>query len=334
MLRLHCLQPASALGQLTRMEDPISRNSMESRLDGPDASCLVIEKGKTIAARCSLWWRRAPSLPGERIGLIGHYAARDPVSARQVLRHACEQLFRRGCTLAVGPMDGSTWRHYRCIVERGTEPVFFLEPDNPDDWPGHFVTSGFTPLASYSSAINRDLSREDSRVALIAARMESQGIQIRSLNLENLEQELRQIYTVAMTSFRSNFLFTPIHEQEFIALYGPLRPYLRPELVLIAEQCGLPVGFLFAVPDIHQAQRSEGVDTFIVKTLAVLPARSNAGLGSLLLARCHETARKLGYTRAIHALMHDQNRSRNLSAPYTSTIRRYSLFAQRLRVPS
>ena len=37
---------------------------------------------------------------------------------------------------AVGPLDGSTWRRYRLVTERGVEPPFFMEPDNPDDWPG------------------------------------------------------------------------------------------------------------------------------------------------------------------------------------------------------
>jgi hypothetical protein len=50
----------------------------------------------------------------------------------------------------------------------------------------------------------------------------------------------------------------------------------------------------------------------------------------LLLAEVHEAARRLGFRRAIHALMHETNRSRNLSAHYSRTIRRYTLFARRL----
>jgi len=29
-------------------------------------------------------------------------------------------------------MDGSTWHRYRLPTERGAEPTFFLEPDNPE----------------------------------------------------------------------------------------------------------------------------------------------------------------------------------------------------------
>ena len=41
--------------------------------------------------------------------------------------------------MAVGPMDGSTWRRYRFITERGAEPAFFLETYNPDVWPLNFT---------------------------------------------------------------------------------------------------------------------------------------------------------------------------------------------------
>ena len=68
----------------------------------------------------------------------------------------------------------------------------------------------------------------------------------------------------------------------------------------------------------------------IVKTLAVVPGRSYAGLGNLLASRCEHLAAGLGYTRAIHALMHEASPSRNISRRYAKTIRRYTLFARTL----
>jgi hypothetical protein len=48
------------------------------------------------------------------------------------------------------------------------------------------------------------------------------------------------------------------------------------------------------------------------------------------LGEVHAAAQSLGFTRAIHALMHQTNKSRNLSAHYARTIRRYTLFSKRL----
>lgn len=297
----------------------------------PDGHCVLLRENGETSARGSLWWRRGPSLPGEELGMIGHYAARDGFAARKLLRLACDELRARGCTLAVGPMDGSTWRHYRLLTERGSEPVFFLEPDNPNDWPGHFLESGFEPLAVYFSAMTADLRPCDPRVPEIKKRLESQGVHIRPLDTERLDDEFRRIHTVSLASFRNNFLYGSISEPEFREQYSRILPFLRPELVLIAEQGEKALGFIFALPDLLQARRGQAINTVIIKTLAVLPERAHAGLGSLLLARCQEVARDLGYGRAIHALMHETNYSRNLSRRYANTMRRYTLFARRLR---
>jgi len=155
---------------------------------------------------------------------------------------------------------------------------------------------------------------------------------VRSLNVDRFQAELEAIYTLSLISFRDNFLYTPIESAEFMVQYSQIQPYLQPELVLLAEQAGKLVGFLFALPDLLQAQRGQAIDTVIIKTVAVLPGRAYAGLGNLLVSRCQAIAAQLGYTRAIHALMHDDNQSRNLSSRYAHTIRRYTLFSKGLAI--
>jgi GNAT superfamily N-acetyltransferase len=310
--------------------DPLHLDPAVLGRDAPDAHWMLPEERRALRARCSLWWTRTPSLLDHRVGLIGHYAARDAAGASLLLERACRELAGRGCSVVVGPMDGSTWRRYRFVTERGSEPTFFLEPDNPDDWPDHFLALGFQPIAHYFSAVNCDLSREDPRVSYIADRLSAQGIRIRPLDPRRIEDDLRRIYAVSAVSFRNNFLYTPVAEADFLAQYRALLPVLRPELVLIAETADQPVGFIFAVPDLKQAERGHPIDTVIVKTLAVLPERAHAGLGSLLLAVCQRTASQLGYMRAIHALMHEQNASRNLSRRYAHPMRRYALFGKAL----
>jgi hypothetical protein len=225
-------------------------------------------------------------------------------------------------------MDGNTWRRHRLLTERGAEPAFFMEPDNPDEWPQWFAAAGFAPLATYFSAINNDLSRQDPRIPRAIERLESQGVQLRMLRLEDFAGELRRIYAVACVSFQGNFLYTPIGEAEFLAQYEPVRAHVRPELVLLAEHAGQPVGFVFGIPDLVQASRAP-VDTAVLKTVAVLPGRAYAGLGNVLVARFQQAARAVGLRRVIHALMHESNNSLNLSGHYAQPFRRYALYARR-----
>ncbi|HEY7982997.1 MAG TPA: GNAT family N-acetyltransferase [Ktedonobacterales bacterium] len=297
-----------------------------------DADWLLLDTGEP-AARCSLWWRATPAYGAHRVGLIGHYAARDATAAARLLRHACDELRRHGCTLAVGPLDGNTYQRYRFVTERGAAPPFLLEPDNPDDWPAQFGASGFVPLARYCSVLQERVAPPDERLRRIAQRQADAGIRIRALDLARFDADVRALYGVVAASFARNLLHTPITAEAFVAQNSALRPYVVPGLVLLAERDGEAVGMLFGLPDWLEGQRAPRVTTAILKTVAVRPEYAGRGLVAALLARAMEAALELGYTRVIHALMHEDNRSLRLSQLYGSAVmRRYMLFARELGV--
>jgi predicted N-acetyltransferase YhbS len=281
-------------------------------------------------ARCSLWWQHVPQLPNQKIGLIGHYEARDDEAAIALLNAACQALRDRGCTLAIGPMDGSTWNRYRLVTDAGDELPFFLEPWNPPTYPTHFQRANFTSLATYCSALNTDLTFDDPKNETVRRRVADAGIQIRQINPDDFESELKRIFAISIVAFRRNFLYTPISEADFLSQYAKIKPILQPELVLIAEHGTRPVGFVFAIPDML-ARAQNRPETLLLKTLAVLPDRAQAGLGGLLISECQQAARKLGFTRSIFALMHDSNASRSISSRYGEIMRRYTLFSKQLQ---
>lgn len=291
----------------------------------------VHENGSGGRADAWLWWRTVPHLPGERLGVIGNFSAESAEATAAVLNQAEAVLRAQGCTLAVGPMDGTTWRTYRFVTEPGDEPPFFLEPTHPSTWPAWWRSANYRTLAEYYSTATEDLSIRDGRLAGVAVRMEAAGIRIRTVDTTRFDEELVQIHDVSLASFGDNFLYTPLSEPAFAAQYRAIQSRVEPRLVLLAERAGQTVGYVFATPDFAQAQRGEKVTTIVVKTLAVRPGRTYAGLGALLLGEVHAAAQALGYTRAIHALMHETNTSRNLSAHYAQTIRRYTLFTKRLQ---
>lgn len=302
----------------------------------PDEHWVIVGEDGAAAARGSIWWADTPALPAghdghtQGLGVIGHYAAATDEAAGLLLDHLCARLKAQGCDLAVGPMDGSTWRRYRFITDRGGEPPFFLEPDNPDGYPGQWTSAGFEPIAGYSSGATTDLDSADPRLARVRERLAASGVTLRPIDTHDFDAELIRIFDLSLIGFRGNFLYTPIDRAEFLAMYLAIRPYVRPELTIVAEEHTgggpIPVGFLFAVPNLVTPRP----DDVIIKTVAVLPGRIYAGLGALMVEECHRTAASLGYRRAIHALMYDGNESRNISSRYGEAIRRYTLFARRL----
>jgi len=295
-----------------------------------DAHWLVVDNNGHALARCSLWWQQVPTYPAQKLGVIGHFVAQNSVAAQQLLQQACQQLKQQGCAIAVGPMDGNTWRRYRWITQRGHEPPFFLEPDNPENYPLYFLENGFVVMAEYHSALNNDLTIENDRIKQFRQHAQQQGIQFRPLSLEAFEDELRRIYELSLASFQDNFLYTPISQADFFSLYARIKPYIQPELTWLAEQHGQLIGYLFGLPDLAQAQRDQTIDTLIIKTVAINRAHRRAGLGALLVTEIQRRAHDLGYRRAIHALMHRTNHSRHISHHYATIMRQYALYQRRL----
>jgi GNAT superfamily N-acetyltransferase len=330
MLRAFPAETSAERERFCQLSDlaPITPEQLEQ--SQANAHWMLEEQG-AIQARCSLWWRNVPVYQNWRIGLIGHYAATNSRAAQVLLRLTCEVLAVQGCTLAIGPMDGSTHNRYRLVSERGTAPAFLLEPDNPGDWPLHFTKNGFNPLANYYSSMQVGFEHDEERYQSLLQHFAAKGITLRQINMAHFEDDLRRIYALVATSFKDNFLATPQSEEDFLAQYRPVQPFIQPELVQLALRGDELLGFVFAIPDWLQAQRDTVVDTLIVKTLAVDPGAASQGLGTLLAGRLSTIAQHLGYRRAIHALMHENNTSRRISQSHHGTIiRRYTLYSKEL----
>lgn len=296
---------------------------------GPDL-VLLDRTGGSVRARAALWWRQVPRHGQESLGFVGHYAAVDPESGTHLLGLCCRTLAGAGCSLAVGPLDGSTWRRYRLITTRGTEPTFFLEPDNPDGWPQHFEAAGFAPLARYYSSLDENNARGMPEGSVSVRRCQESGYRLRPLGLGELESELAGLWRLSRDAFRDNFLYSEIAEAEFMAMYQPLLTRVPPELVCIAEWQGLPVAFCLGLPDLLQLERHRKIDTVIIKSLGVLPAHRRQGLGAALVAQVNTNAGGRGMHRTIHALMHEANPSRRIARERMRDFRCYTLYGRAL----
>ncbi|MGE5474210.1 MAG: GNAT family N-acetyltransferase [Ignavibacteriales bacterium] len=291
---------------------------------------LLVLKNDNPTARASIWWENTPKIEDLNVGTIGHFSANDEESAKFLLDKACEILRKHSVITIIAPMNGNTWRSYRFITNRGNEPDFFLEPDNPDIYPDYFLEAGFYPIEEYISAINYDLSARDPRTLDTEEKIKEQKITIRKIDIDRFEEELNIIYEISLEGFKDNVLYTPMSREDFFKQYLPLKDLIIPEFVLIAQDKDKkPIGFVFALPNINQLKRGEKIDTVILKTLAIIPEKRSGGLGSLLINKVRETAYEMDYKKAVYALIHKANKSRNIAEHFGETIRTYTLYERK-----
>lgn len=297
--------------------------------DRPDMHVIAIQHD-LVVGRCSCWWTEAPRHDTRDIAVIGHFEAVNAEAARLLLDTGCDLARHANRLHVIGPMDGNTWRRYRWVTQAGSEAPFMMEPCNPPSYPAWWRASGFATLAQYQSALVTSLERIDPRLSRVRERYAQQGIRIRTLDASAFEQELLRIYAVSTASFAHNFLYTPLSETDFMAQYLPYRSRIVPDLVLLAMHGGRCVGFMFSIPDYYRTANGHMLDTLIMKSAAILPDRTYAGLGNVMAEMTHHAAASKGYRRVIHALALKDNPVTNITAKYGEIMREYTLFIRHL----
>jgi L-amino acid N-acyltransferase YncA len=207
---------------------------------------------------------------------------------------------------------------------------FFLEPDNPDDWPDHFRGSGFRTLANYVSETNSRIAARQPELGSLRQKMAQLGVSVEPISSTDSAGDMEGIYRVICESFRNAFLYTTLDQESFRQMYAPLLQQVDPRLLLVARHEGRVVGFVFAPPDYLQQGYQGRIDTIVIKTVAILPHERYRGLGRLLIVDLLRNALDMRYTTAISALMQTDNRSQEISSACAQPMRRYELLARSL----
>ncbi len=310
--------------------DQTGFDAQRLQIEQADQHFAALDQDQQVRARCSIWWRDTANVNGSRSGAIGHYAATDAGYGEAVLHYACRELKNRRCAIAVGPLDGNTWRSYRFVTERGDAKPFFLEPDNPDAWPLHFGSVGFSTLAHFVSEINPDIASRQPELGNLRDKFASLGIQIVPVDVDDPVDDMAGIYRVVCESFKKAFMYTPLDIDSYCSMYEPLLMQVDPRFMLVAKHAGEVVGFILAPPDFLQLQYQHRMDAIVIKTVAVLPQREYRGLGRVLIVELLKNAIDMGFTTAISALMQSENRSQEISSDCAGPMRAYALYAKEL----
>ena len=172
-----------------------------------------------------------------------------------------------------------------------------------------FEQCGFETIANYTSSVSKNLNRDYSRLEKFGKIFEQKGVKIRKFDPQYFERDIRKIYEVSIRSFVNNFLYTPIDFEDFYKMYEPVKSFLNPEWILIAEnEQNEAIAFVFGFDNLYN--RSE--KSLIIKTLAQIPGYKYRGIGSYLIEFLHKKAAVTGYDSIIHALMHENNVSANI----------------------
>jgi GNAT superfamily N-acetyltransferase len=180
--------------------------------------------------------------------------------------------------------------------------------------------------------------------------LERGGATIRPLRMRHFREDIDAIKRIYNAAWSRNWGFVPMSEEEFDHLASEFRPIVDPDLCLIAEVGGEPVGFSLALPDVNVALRHLpdgrlfpfGIFRFLwhrrrirqmrVLTVGFRPEYRHLGLGAAFYARTWQTGVRKGHVRGEGSwiLEDNQDMAKPMERLGARVSKRYRIFERTL----
>jgi GNAT superfamily N-acetyltransferase len=182
----------------------------------------------------------------------------DAAAAATALLHAAAGWVReRGATFLRGPVNLST-NELDCglLVDNFDRPPVFHSAYNPPYYATFIEANGFAKcrdLLAFSRAYDPPPPpRLQHAMARLQARRQ---VTIRQVNMRHFTAEVARITAIYNDAWSDNWGFVPLTDAEAQHMAKVLKLAVFPELTLLAEMQGEPVGCFVAIPDLNPALR-------------------------------------------------------------------------------
>jgi GNAT superfamily N-acetyltransferase len=194
----------------------------------------------------------------DRVGFFGMFeSVEDPAVADALLDAAGEWVRSRGLASLRGPVNFSTNEDCGLLIDNFEAPPTVMMPFNPPYYAGLMEGWGLEKakdlLALKGDEDHFDIPRFE-RLMKVAKRS-GVDMRVRSLRMKKFDEEVNLVRELYNSAWEKNWGFVPMTDEEVDHMAKQLKPVVDPELALIGEIDGEPVGFALSLPDINQAIR-------------------------------------------------------------------------------
>jgi len=281
----------------------------------------AVRDGETVGTIAGIINHNHNAFHNEKTGFFGIFEVIEDYSVAEALLATARDWVRaKGMTILRGPMNFSTNEECGLLVDGfDSSPMVFMTY-NPRYYVDFIERFGFTKAMDlWAYSILRaglqtadDVSPKLSRV--VKKVRERINVTIRTVDMPHFDQELAMVKKLYNSAWSKNWGFVPMTEAEIDHLAQGIKRFLDPDLALVAEVDGKPVGFALTLPDINQAlMRVRGrlfplgwlyylldrrkINACRIFALGVVEEYRGRGIDALLYYETARAALKKGYIR-------------------------------------
>ena len=193
----------------------------------------------------------------EQTAFFGFFESIDDQNvANALFEEVAKWALSKGMNTIRGPMSPSTNHECGLLVEGYDDSPAVMMPYNPLYYAKLFESWGLVKAKDlFAYKISRGAKFSEKLLAQAEKLKQSSVVKFRSVKMKDFGAEVDRILNIYNDAWEQNWGFVPMEELEFRHMAKDLKLILDPELLLIAEVRGEPVGFALALPDINQVKK-------------------------------------------------------------------------------
>jgi len=188
----------------------------------------------------------------EKAGFFGFFeSSNDSDVAKALLDTVSQKLREKELTIMRGPMNFSTNEECGFLIDGFDEAPMLMTSYNPPYYNALMTGYGLVKakdLHAYIYQVEEELPEKIMRVAAIA---DKRGITTKQVTKNHFTEAMRGFREVYNSAWENNWGFIPMTEDELDYSAKRLKPLVVPDMTIIAEKDGQPVGFLGMLPDFN-----------------------------------------------------------------------------------
>jgi len=294
---------------------------------------LAEREGKTVGRIGAIINDNHNKEHNENIGFFGFFECIDDQQVANALFDAARKwITARGATAIRGPASPSVNDDYGLLIDGFDKPPAILMVYNPPYYQTLIEKYGFRKAKDlYAYRVKEETVLVDKLVRVSEMIKKREGLVFRTIDMKNFHREVATIRELYNKGWERNWGEVPMTEEEFAYVAKDLKPIVDPELVIVAELRGRPVGFALSLPDLNMVFRKNkhgwlipglirlllfkrSINFVRIIILGVLPEYLNTGIGGVLF---YETARRgiaRGYNQGEASWVNEDNLMMNRGA--------------------
>ena len=221
-------------------------------------SWIVYSDSTPAASVTASIGKRALLTGNKRVAFFSNFMAKNDLVAVKVLFESVGKWCRRyGASVVRGPMSSSLSDYRGILVSGYDEPPCLGLAHNPEYYDLLLKSAGLSKaMDMFSYRIETGALDKVSRVARFA-RLRNRGMIVRNFDVNNSEQEIKDIVGIYNRAWENHWSFIPVTERDFSLALEAMQYFFDPEMVKLAVVNGRTVGMMVSVPNVFDPQVRE-----------------------------------------------------------------------------